>query len=162
IGGPTEATARFVPAMAALGLVLITSWFGATGASRHVGLVAGLLLLVSPGVFALSRYAILDTVFTLFTFGGAAPLAIAALRDRPGLQWGGYVLVALGVATKGPLALVLCGLTLVIAIALSADLRRRLLALHWLAGLALITALASPWFLYMYARFRQEFVNGYF
>ena len=162
IGGPTEAAARFVPALAALGLILITSWFGTRVASPHVGLVAGLLLLVSPGVFALSRYAILDTVFTLFTFGGATLLAVAALGDRPRLQWGGYVLVALGVATKGPIAIVLCGLTMLIAIALSADLRRRLLALHWIAGLALIVALASPWFIYMYVRFRQEFLNGYF
>jgi len=162
IAGPTEAAARFVPAAAALVLILVTAWFGSTVASADVGIVGGLLLLVSPGVFALSRYAILDTIFTLFTFGGAAMLAVAALRDRPRLQWSGYALIALGVATKGPLALVLCGLTMVIAIAVSADLRRRLLALHWVAGLVLIVALASPWFIYMYLRFRQDFVNGYF
>ena len=39
--------------------------------------------------------------------------------------------IALGVQTKGPIALVLCGLTMLLLMALSADLRRRLLALHW-------------------------------
>jgi len=108
--GPNEFGARLVPAAAALTLILVTFWFGSAVASPHVALVAALLLIVSPGTFALSRYAILDTLFTLFTFGGAAALAVAALRDRPRLQWIGYVAIACGVAVKGPLALVLCGL----------------------------------------------------
>ena len=55
--------------------------------------------------------------------------------DRPRLQWLGYLAIALGVQTKGPIALVLCGLTMLLLMALSADLRRRLLALHWVLGL---------------------------
>jgi 4-amino-4-deoxy-L-arabinose transferase-like glycosyltransferase len=157
----SELGARMVPALAALGLIVLTYWLAAALISRDVGLVAALMLGASPGVFALSRYAILDTLFTLFTFGGAAALAIAALRDRPRLQWAGYVLLAFGVMVKGPLALVLAGLTMVVLVAASADLRRRLFALHWFAGLVLIVVLSSPWFVYMYLRFRQDFVNGY-
>lgn len=156
-----EFASRIVPALAALGLVGVTLWFGATMVSADMGVVAALMLLASPGLFALARYAILDTLFTLFMFGGAACLAVAALRDRPRLQWLAYVCLALGVLTKGPIALVLCGLTFLIAIVVSADLRRRLLGLRWMAGLVLIVALSAPWFIYMYLRFRQEFVNGY-
>jgi 4-amino-4-deoxy-L-arabinose transferase-like glycosyltransferase len=156
-----EFAARIVPATAALGLVVVTVWFGAVAVSAEVAIVAGLMLAASPGVFALARYAILDSLFTLFTFGGAACLAVAALRDRPWLQWPGYLSLALGVLTKGPIALVLCGLTFLILIAASRDLRRRLLGLHWIAGLALVVALAAPWFIYMYVRFRQAFVDGY-
>src|SRR4029078_5541293 len=92
-----ELGARAVPALAALGLVGVTFWFAATLISRDVAVVAALMLAASPGLFALSRYAILDTLFTLFTFGGAAILAAAALRDRPRLQWAGYVAVCLGI-----------------------------------------------------------------
>src|SRR3954452_6367991 len=130
-----EFGARLVPALAALGLVALTVWFGAVMVSWDVGLVAGLILAACPGLFGLARYAILDTLFTLFIFGGAACLAIAALRDRPALQWLGYVAIAFGVQTKGPIALVLCGLAMLVLLACSADLRRRLLALHWVAGL---------------------------
>jgi 4-amino-4-deoxy-L-arabinose transferase-like glycosyltransferase len=56
---------------------------------------------------------------------------------------------------------VLCGLTLIGACVVSSDLRRRLLDLRWIAGLALIVVLAAPWFAYMYVRFRHDFVNGY-
>jgi 4-amino-4-deoxy-L-arabinose transferase-like glycosyltransferase len=119
------------------------------------------MLAASPGLFALARYAILDTLFTMFMFGSASCLAVAALRDRPRVQWTGYVLLALAVLTKGPIALVLCGLTFLVAIAVSADLRRRLLALHWFAGVLIVLALSAPPFLYLYQRFGQDFVNGY-
>jgi 4-amino-4-deoxy-L-arabinose transferase-like glycosyltransferase len=160
--GQTELAARVVPATAALGLVLITFWFGVRIGGLDTGIVAALLLGASPGLFALARYAILDTLFTFFLFGGAALVAIAALDERPRLQWWGYALLALAVSVKGPVALVLCGLAFAIAIICSADLRRRLLALRWISGLLLVLALSSPWFIYMYARFGQAFVNGYF
>jgi 4-amino-4-deoxy-L-arabinose transferase-like glycosyltransferase len=70
--------------------------------------------------------------------------------------------VGLAFNGRATLALVLCGLTLLIAVALSADLRKRLLALHWIAGLAIVLVISAPWFVYMYSRFREDFVNGYF
>lgn len=160
--GATEFAARLVPALAALTLILTTVWFGSTNASTSVGMTAGLLLAVSPGVFALARYAILDTLFTAFLFGGAALLSVSALRDRPRLQWPGYICIALAVLTKGPLALVLCGLTLLLASIASVDARRRLLSLRWAIGLALIIVIAAPWFVYMYRRFGADFLNGHF
>jgi 4-amino-4-deoxy-L-arabinose transferase-like glycosyltransferase len=159
--GDPEFGARLVPALAALALVAITVWFGTVTVSRDVGLVAGLMLAACPGVFGLARYAILDTLFTMFTFGGAACLAVAALQDRPRLQWLGYIAIAFGVQTKGPIALVLCGVAMVVLMTLSPDLRRRLLALHWAIGLLVIAAVSAPWFVYMYVRFKDGFVNGY-
>src|SRR5206468_11350778 len=108
--GPTELAARIVPAFAALALVGVTAWLGAAMVSADVALIAALLLAVSPGLFALARYAILDTLSTAFLFGGAALVTVSALKDRPRLQYGGYALIALAVLTKGPLAIVLCGL----------------------------------------------------
>src|SRR5262245_24432361 len=123
--GPTETAARIIPAIAALALVGVTAWFGLTLLSPHVTFVAALLLSTSPGMFGLARYAILDTLFTLFVFAGAALISVAAVQRRPALQWYGYVLLAVAVLTKGPLALVLCGLTLILAAAASAEARRR-------------------------------------
>jgi len=78
-----ELGARAVSALAALGLILVTHWFAAALISRDVARVAALMLGGSPGVFALSRYAILDTLFTLFTFGGAAACRTVASPVRP-------------------------------------------------------------------------------
>jgi 4-amino-4-deoxy-L-arabinose transferase-like glycosyltransferase len=156
-----EFAARIVPALAALGLVAVTLWFGIVTISVDAAIVAAFMLAASPGLFALARYAILDTLFTLFTFGAASCVTIAVVRERPRLQWVGYVLLALGVLTKGPIALVLCGLTFLIAIACSAELRPRLLRLRWGIGLVVVVAITAPWFVYMYLRFRQAFVDGY-
>ena len=120
-----------------------------------------MILAANPGVFALSRYAILDTLFTLFLFGGCALLGLAALRGPRRLQWVGYIALALACLVKGPLALVLAGLAFVMLIAVSADLRTRLLSLNWLGGFILILAVAAPWFVYMYLRFTKDFVSGY-
>ena len=159
--GPTELAARLVPALAALALVGMTAWLGAAIVSADVAVVAAALLAISPGIFALARYAILDTLFTAFVFGGAALVTVAALKDRPALQYGGYVLIALAVLTKGPLAIVLCGLSFLLAIAVSADARQRLLRLHWVIGLVIVIAIAAPWFVYMWLRFDTAFVDGY-
>ena len=158
--GPTEFAARLVPALAALGLIALTAWCGAALVSLDVGLLAAMLLAMNPGIFGLSRYAILDTLFTAFLFGGAALLTVAALKERRQLQWPGYALIAVAVLVKGPLALVLCGLTLLVASWWSADARHRLLSLNWIAGLGLIVMLALPWFLYMFVRFGDAFMQG--
>jgi 4-amino-4-deoxy-L-arabinose transferase-like glycosyltransferase len=161
LAGATEFGARLAPALAALALIITTAWLGTTLVSFEVGLVAALLVAASPSVFALARYAILDTVFAALLFGGASLVTVAALKDRPRLQWGGYVLVALAVLTKGPLALVLCGLAFGLAIVASAELRRRLLSLRIVTGVIIVLLLSAPWFIYMWVRFREAFVAGY-
>jgi 4-amino-4-deoxy-L-arabinose transferase-like glycosyltransferase len=159
--GQNEFAARFVPALAALALIAATAWLGATLVSADAGMFAALFMATSPGLFALARYAILDTLFTAFLFGGASLVTVAALRNRPALQYPGYLLVALAVLTKGPLALVICGLAFVLAVVASPDLRRRLLGLHWILGLTLVCVIAAPWFVMMYMRFGDRFIAGY-
>ena len=161
VAGVSELGARLVPALAALALVGVTFWLGVTLVSADAGIVAALLLATNPAVFALARYAILDTLFTAFVFGGASLVSVAALQERPRLQWPGYLLIALAVLTKGPLALVLCGLAFGLTILWSADARRRLLALRLVSGTVLVVVIAAPWFVLMWLRFRDAFVAGY-
>ena len=159
--GATEFAARLVPAISAGALMVSVAWLGRHLFNRDTGRNGALMFAVLPATFALSSYAILDMTFTTFLFGGCALLTVSALAQRPGLQWPGYVLLALAVLTKGPLALVLSGLALVISLVLAPDARRVLLRLNWGLGLLLIAALSGPWFLYMWLRFGDAFVTGY-
>jgi len=159
--GATEFAARLVPAISAGALIVSVAWLGRYLFNRDTGRNGALMFAVLPATFALSSYAILDMTFTMFLFGGCALLTVSALAQRPGLQWPGYVLLALAVLTKGPLALVLSGLALVISLVLAPDARRVLLRLNWGLGLLLIAALSGPWFLYMWLRFGDAFVTGY-
>jgi 4-amino-4-deoxy-L-arabinose transferase-like glycosyltransferase len=159
--GSTELGARLTPALAALALLAVTAWAGAMLLSVDVALIAALLLATSPAVFALARYAILDTVFTVFLFGGAALVSVAALHDRPRLQWYGYVAIALAVLTKGPLALVLCGLALALTVLISGEARTRFFKLRFVSAVTIVLVVAGPWFLAMSRRFGDPFMNGY-
>ena len=161
IFGATEFAARVVPALSAVAVLMIVAWLGRHLFGRDVGRNGALMFAILPATFALSSYAIVDMTFTAFLFGGCALLTVSALEDRPRLQWAGYVLLALAVLTKGPVALVLAGLSLVVSVILAPNARRALLALKWGPGLALIVALGGPWFLYMWVRFGSAFVTGY-
>src|SRR5262245_12842901 len=159
--GVSELAARLVPALAALALLGLTAWLGAQLFSVEVGELGALMLALLPATFALSSYAILDMLFTAFTFGGAALLTVAALRSRPRLQFPGYGLIALGVLTKGPVALALLGVGFVFSLMLAPAVRPRLLSLRWRAGLLAILVCSFPWFVWMWIRFGGAFVEGY-
>jgi 4-amino-4-deoxy-L-arabinose transferase-like glycosyltransferase len=159
--GATELAARLVPAASAGAILVILAWFGRHLFNRDVGRNAALMFAVLPATFALSSYAILDMTFTAFLFVGCALLTVSALEQRPRLQWPGYVLLALAVLTKGPVALVLSAVAFAISLVLAPEARRALLRLNWCRGLLVIAALSGPWFLYMWVRFGDAFVTGY-
>ena len=159
--GATEFAARLVPALSAVGLVLIVKWFGSRLFNREIGRNGALMFAVLPATFALSSYAIVDMTFTLFLFGGCALVIVSAFADQPRLQYAGYVLLAAAVLTKGPVTLVLAGLAFLIALALAPDARMPLLRLRWGVGLLMIAAMSGPWFLYMWHRFGDAFITGY-
>jgi 4-amino-4-deoxy-L-arabinose transferase-like glycosyltransferase len=159
--GATELAARLVPAVSAGAILLIVAWLGRHLFNPDVGRNGALMFAVLPATFALSSYAILDMTFTAFLFGGCALLTVSVLEQRPRLQWPGYVLLALAVLTKGPIALVLSLIALAISLVLAPDARRAFLRLNWRGGLLLIVALSGPWFLYMWLRFGDAFVIGY-
>jgi 4-amino-4-deoxy-L-arabinose transferase-like glycosyltransferase len=159
--GATELAARLVPALAGLGLLGCTAWLGAQLFSPDVGELAALMLAVLPATFALSSYAILDMLFTTFMFGGAALLAVAALKHRPGLQYPAYGLIALAVLTKGPVALVLLGLAFALSLLFAPAARTQLLSLRWREGLCAVVVCSLPWFLWMWIHFDGAFIQGY-
>lgn len=159
--GQNEAAARLSGALCCAALALVTWWLGRRLADPQTGLIAGVLVAISPGAFGLARYAILDPSFTLCLFGGVSLIAVAMLERQPRLEWGGYLLIGAAAVTKGPIALVLCGAAFVVVALISGELRRRLFALHWVAGLVIAGSLALVWPLYMWRRFGDAFVDGW-
>ncbi len=159
--GTTELAARAVPAFSALALIGGVAWFGQRAFDRDTGVTGALMFAVLPATFALSHYAILDMTFTLFLFGGAAIVTISALESRPRLQYVGYVLLAAAVLTKGPVALVLAGCAFLISLVIAPAARVPLMRLRSGIGLLIIVGLSAPWFIYMWFRFGDAFVDGY-
>jgi 4-amino-4-deoxy-L-arabinose transferase-like glycosyltransferase len=159
--GETEAAMRLPSALAAIALFLITKWTGAQLFEDRLGTRAWLMLATMPLTFMLGSTGVFDMVFTAFLFAAIAMALVAALRDRPRLQWVAYILLSFAVMTKGPVALVLAGLFFAVGLVCGREARAALLSLRWLSGAVLSIALSLPWFLWMYYALGWQFVHQY-
>jgi 4-amino-4-deoxy-L-arabinose transferase-like glycosyltransferase len=159
--GESETAARLPSAIAALVLFAITRRVGGVMFGPVVGEWGAIMFATIPATFALSSIGLLDMVYTTFLFGAVGCLILAAREPRAATESAGYALLALAVMTKGPVALVLVGLFLSAAWAAGGELRDAARRLHWKTGLLVAAVAASPWFVWMYWRFGDAFVQGY-
>ena len=160
--GESEFANRLPNALSALCLIAIVRWVGAQLFDRQIGRWAALMFATIPATFALARVALFDMLFATCLFGGVACLVVGALRGRPRLQYPGFALIALGVMTKGPVALIIVTLFAVAAFAAGGESRRAMKRIRWVTGLACGALAASPWFTWMWLRFGDRFVQEYF
>jgi 4-amino-4-deoxy-L-arabinose transferase-like glycosyltransferase len=113
--GPEPGAARLVPAVAALGVVMATAWLGLLLFDRRTALAGGVVLSTTVAFLTFARVAMSDMLLTLLTTLAVA-LAVRAYRSHPP-PWGvpalGIVL-GLGFATKGPIALLVPGFALLL------------------------------------------------
>ncbi|GAB5513993.1 glycosyltransferase [Rhodopirellula baltica] len=153
--GISEASARFVPALAAICTLASTMFFGSRLFGRTVGLYAGVVLMLSVGFAFTSRYLLLDGVLALFV-SLSLFTSLEAIRNptatvgKGSLHLGWWILsgVCIGLAflTKGPIAIVLW-LPPVVAMTWVSEAHARPKWWHYgvLGGVA--SMIAAPWFL---------------
>lgn len=158
--GENEFAARFPTAVACLVLLWVTYWFGRKLFDRDTGERAALMLALTPLTFVLANVAIFDMIFNAFLFGAFSLLVISALERRRWLQVPGFLLLSLAVQIKGPFVLIV-----VVAVAMLASFtkngREAMRRIHWIPGLTAAMIVALPWFVLMWRRFGQEFINSY-
>ena len=159
--GETETAMRLPSAVAAVALFAMTRWTAAQLFDERVAVRAWLMLATLPLTFMLSSIGVFDMVFTAFLFGAIAFALVAALRNRPRLQYVSYVLLSLAVMTKGPVALVLAGVFFFVGLACGRECRTALLSLRWATGAAISVVLSLPWFVWMYDALGWPFVHQY-
>jgi 4-amino-4-deoxy-L-arabinose transferase-like glycosyltransferase len=113
--GPSAGAARLVPVAASIGVVLATAWLGTLLFDRRSALVGGLVLATTLAFLSFGRVAMSDMLLALWT---TLAVALAVLAYRPGapawtVPWLGAV-AGLGFATKGPVALLVPGLAVLL------------------------------------------------
>ena len=159
--GETETAMRLPSAIAAIALFWMTRWTGTQLFGGRIGVRGWLMLATLPLTFLLGSIGVFDMVFTAFLFGAIAFALVAALRNRPRLQYVSYVLLSLAVMTKGPVALALVGVFFLVGLACGRECRTALLSLRWVTGAALAVLLSLPWFVWMYYALGWYFVHQY-
>lgn len=164
VAGPTAAAGRLVSALAALGVLAATVWLGSLLVGRRSALCGGLALATTLAFVTFGRLAMSDMLTTLWTTLAAA-LGVIAFSGAPGrltMPALGAVL-GLGFLTKGPVAILLPGLALLL---LAVQARREGrpwpgAARAWLA-LAVFLPVALGWFVTVAHRLGPEPIRYFF
>jgi 4-amino-4-deoxy-L-arabinose transferase-like glycosyltransferase len=149
--GASEWAARFPNFLFAILMTAATVAFGRALWGNRVGALAGLILASSGLFFVLSGSCVLDMALAASV---SAALMCFALFVKAGSNggvagpwWGRafFLSLGLGCLAKGPIAVVLVGLSVVAWIAMTREWRV-LRKLPWLTGVALASVVAVPWY----------------
>ncbi len=159
--GRNEAGARFGQTVLAVGLLLVTWRIGALLFDRRRA-VAGAIVLASSCLFFAAAHILTLDLTLAFTVGLTLMLFLEGYR-RPERDGRFYILMAggaaLAVLAKGPIGLVLPGMTVALFLTLRRSWPRvARMRLGW--GLLLFAAIVAPWYLMVSLR-HPEF-PGYF
>ena len=159
--GATEWAARLYTGVCGL-LTVLVAWFTADRLwGRSTAWRAGLMTASSLLVVLVSHHLTLDMSLTFFLTTMVASFCLAQhYRDEPSRarrwMWCAWVAAALAVLTKGIVALVLPGLTLVLYSLLQGD-RTVWRRLSPVSGVVLLLLIAAPWFVLMQREVPQFF-----
>lgn len=145
--GVHEAAARLPSMMSALFTIIIAFSLGSKIVGRRSAWLGAMSLVLCGGFILAGRFLILDSMLTFFT---TLCLLSGYTAVRHGdHRWAWWMLsgvaCALGVLTKGPVALVLCAPPLAVSGWLRAD-KTRVRALHWAAFVVPMIAVCVPWY----------------
>lgn len=147
--GPSNFSSRVVPAVGAC-LMLAATYLVAASLFNHVlGLVSAGTLLATVVMIGFGKYVRMDVYLAAFV-GFALWAFIQGFHSPENRKWFAlmYVPIALGMLTKGPVAVVIPGAVILVFLLL-----QRRMGTLWrmkvILGVAMLIVLAGPWFLYM-------------
>jgi dolichol-phosphate mannosyltransferase len=145
--GMSEWSARLVPAFSAFLTVLAIYVLGRRLLGTRAAFYSGLALLLMPGFAQCGRILILDSVLSLFVAIGILTAYLAVQGDRLSRPWWivSAIACALGVLTKGPVALVLLAPPVMFAAWLQRSGARPGFR-SWLLYVGVVSVLAVPWY----------------
>ena len=156
--GFTEAAARLPSAVSALGGVFLAYGLGRAWWGPGPGVLGALVLASAAGYVALGRILTMDMTFALYLNLGIGLGYLALSRGQARLWPWAYLALALAVLTKGPVALVLAGLSWGLWVMVSRRTWRSFVQ-PW--SWALLALIILPWFVYVqwvYPEFFRFFI----
>jgi len=161
--GESVTAERVAIAFGALMLIGATLVIGRTLGGPNAGVAAALVIASAPRVMLWSRRIFIDVYFAAFLALALMCFVLAeAYPDkRRRALIGMYVAIGLAMLTKGPVAIALPGLALLIHLAMTRTLRDLRVMMIPL-GVVIILAIVSPWYIADYQQHGWEHIKGFF
>lgn len=143
--GVNEFATRLPMALSVLLLGVLAVVWGRRAFGERAGIYAGLFVYTAAGVFLFTRVLIPDVLLSVLIAGSLYFFLTALESPSAGWRWyAGYACMALGVLTKGLIALVFpCGTALVYLVITGEWRRWREFRIP--SGIALFLVIAAPW-----------------
>ena len=160
--GPHDWVARIPSAMAVLAAIAATWKFAANEWGQKAGNRAAFILGTSLGLLFIGRASTADGVLNaLLIATGLSLWGFASSSDRSQLRWA-YFWCGLGLLTKGPVAILVPGASLVIWSLLTDKGQTAWSAFKEPKGWLILLTVALPWYAYALNRHGMTFVDGFF
>lgn len=144
--GVNELTARLPSLLATIGTGAALFWWSKTLMPRRTAWHAVLCYASCVIVLQTAGSVITDPILTLMTTLVMMAFWQAVHMQQKGFAWLMWIALALGVLTKGPVALVLCGLPCGLSLLIYRHWRVFFSHTHLFFGLLLLVAVAAPWY----------------
>lgn len=147
--GRNEFAVRLPSFLSAIGLLGIVAFAVRRMRDAHAARTAVIICATSVAFYATAGFCMTDLMLT-FCVGGALLLE-CAFRTTPNGKWISraiFALLGLGMLVKGPVALVLFGLPVLIDALVNR--RMKILMRHdWIGGMLIFLAISAPWYILM-------------
>lgn len=160
--GLSELALRLPSALAGVGWIAAIMAFARQQGGNATGYAAATIAATTLGVCVIGRGATADALLNLFLALSLFDIYRYMVDPQPRYRWRAWLWMALGLLTKGPVALLIPGAASFAAFALQGKLRAWLGALRDPAGWAILVAVAAPWYVLEYMRQGQAFIDGFF
>lgn len=159
-GRVTELTARLPSALMGMVGVLATYWLGKTLYGGSTGLFSALILATSPLYIHQARWVQVDMLMAGLVTLTLSSFYLGYIHPTRRLRYYllGSLFIGLGTLTKGPLAVVLPGLTLLTFTVLKGELKEFLTRKLFLC-LLLFLAVTCPWYIAVYFKGGPDFAR---
>lgn len=142
--GINEFSTRLPMALSVLLLGLLAFVWARRAFGERAGFYAALFVYTAAGVFLFTRILIPDVLLS-FLISASLYLFLTALQEKKAWRWyAGYACIAMGVLTKGLIALAFPGGAAVIYLAVTGEWRRWR-EFRLISGLTLFLLIAAPW-----------------
>lgn len=157
-GRVTELTARLPSAIAGMVGVLAVYWLGMGLFGRRTGLISALIMATSPIYLHQARWAQVDMVYSTFVCLSLVCFYYGYAEEINRRKYFilGALFASLGTLTKGPVAIALPMLTMLIFLGLNKRLKE-FLTRDLLLYLVVCIAIISPWYLSVYFKAGPDF-----
>lgn len=160
--GLNEFALRLPSALAASLWVGVLYLFTRRFYDQTIAIMSAFFMATALQITVIAKAAIADSLLNLFIASAMFMIYLYIVDRKKSYLYSVFVLIALGVLTKGPIALIIPFIVTFLFFAIKRDLIFWVKTIFNPIGLLIFFAIAAPWYILEYLDQGQAFIDGFF